>query len=212
MPAGKRPAPPVGSCKIVIGGTTLTHLWKQVFYCNLTGSTITVNDLQALCDEINTLWSANIKAQQCSTTIMSNVQAVYIPSVGNETVAIGTYTETGTNVGTQIQDAAAAFVISWKTTRYYRGGHPRSYMAGVPSSAITNGSNVASATQTAVASAWSTFKSGLNAFTSTNITGTQMGTVSFASGNAWRSPPIFVPFTDVGCAATLGSQRRRIHS
>jgi hypothetical protein len=48
--------------------------------------------------------------------------------------------------------------------------------------------------------------------TTANITAVQLGTISYARANAWRTPPVFVPYKGSTVANFLGSQRRRIHS
>lgn len=188
------------------------HAWTQVFYLQLTGSTITVNDLQSIANEINSLWATNIAPRVTPDVINTHVSIVYIPSVGNEVTYEGTYTTVGTAAGTTVSDASAAYVINWAISAYYRGGHPRSYLPGVETSAVTNGSAISPTAASGLAGAWNTFRNGLNAFTTTNVTAIVMGTLSFQTGNAWRTTPLFRPFTSVSVRSVLGSQRRRILS
>jgi hypothetical protein len=188
------------------------HKWVMVFYLQVTGTGITTADLTTWANAIDSAWSTNIKAQQATTTVMSQVQIVFVPSVGNEVTFVGSYNEVGTGAGTRIDDVSSVAVIQWKISAYYRGGHPRSYMAGLATAHVLNGSDLDSLLTSTLAGVWSAFRTALNAITSTNATAITMGTLSFASGNAWRVTPVFRPYTSVAVNPKLGSQRRRIHA
>lgn len=212
MPVGPRPPIPPSIARVAVLGTIFGHAWTQVFYLQVTGAAVTVNDLQSVSDEIATLWNTNIAPSLTADCILTNVSIVYIPSVGNELTYEGSYSHAGTAAGTTIDNAASSYVVNWKISAYYRGGHPRSYVPGVETSAVTNGSSISAATGSTFAGHWNTFRNALNAFTTTNITALVMGTLSFQAANAWRATPLFRAFTSVSVAAKLGSQRRRIHS
>jgi hypothetical protein len=188
------------------------HRWVMVFYLQLVFGTVTVADLTTIANAIDAAWSANLKSQQASTTVMTNITIVFVPSVGNEVTYTGSYTETGTNAGTRIDDVSSTAVVQWKISAYYRGGHPRSYFAGLATTHVNNGSDLDATETTGLASSFTAFKTAINAITSANVTSVVMGTLSFASANAWRVTPIFRPFTSVSINPKLGSQRRRIHS
>lgn len=212
MPTGPRPPIPPGVARVAISGKTLTHTWVMVFYLQLTGSGIIVNDLQSVANQIDTLWNTNIAPKVPTTVTMTNISVVFIPSVGNETRYDGSYSRAGTNGNTQVADASACYVVRWAISAYYRGGHPRTYMPGVSTADVTNGSAIGGASASNIATAWNTIRNALNSFTTTNITGIVMGTLSFQTGNAWRATPLFRPFTSVSVSNLLGSQRRRIRS
>jgi hypothetical protein len=59
----------------------------------------------------------------------------------------------GTNVGTKLP-SSTCFVVSGLIARRYRGGHPRYYITGFPESDLANSNTWASASQTAILSAW----------------------------------------------------------
>lgn len=210
MPTGPRPPIPPGVARVAISGTTMTHKWVMVFYLQITGGTVTVNDLQSVANEIDSLYNSNINPLVPSTVTMTDIKVVYVPSVGNEVVFEGNYSRTGIGAGTQVADASACFVVNWHISAYYRGGHPRTYMTGVTTTEITNGSDLSSTATTAVSGGWNAFRNALNAFTTTNISTIVMGTLSFQSGNVWRATPLFRAYTSVSTRSKLGSQRRRI--
>lgn len=214
MPTGPRPAPPVGSARVAITGTIFGHRCINVFYLNLTGASIVTSDLNTLASAIATEWNTQIVGNQTADYTLTQVEVRYIPSAGNELIGVATVSHAGGLAVTTIQDASACIVIDWKITARYRGGHPRSYIAGVAASSVTSGSALTGGQPTNLATAAGTVLTYLNGYTAGNITGSTMGTVHFQSANAWLSPPVFRPYTAaaLGKQQKLGSQRRRILS
>lgn len=195
-------------------GTIFTHRWVNVFYLQLSGSGITVNDLQTIANGIEAAWVADPAHALTGDVTLSSVTVDYVPSVGNSLQFVGSYSAAGSGGGTTVQDASACHVVDYVISASYRGGHPRSYVPGVDVSTVSAGSNVSSAQQSVVATRYNAFRNAVNALTSTNVTATVMGTVSFQTAGAWRTPPIFRAYTSVkyGNGGKLGSARRRIHS
>lgn len=212
MPTGPRPAPPAGTAKVTVSGTNFTHKWNNIFYLSLSGSGITSTDLDTLASTIATAWGTAWNSKLSDSATQTSVGIVYIPTAGTEVVGSWTGTNAGTRTSAQLLDASAAYVISWKTGQYYRGGHPRWYVAGVATTDITSGSAVGSTIRGQIATNLATFRGTVNSATTTHVASATMGTVSFQTGKEWRSPPIFVAFGSVTVSAVLGSQRRRIHS
>lgn len=212
MPTGTRPPIPPGYARVAISGTDMGHKWVQVFYLQITGTGVTVNDLQTIADAISAAYNTDLCPQQASTTVMTTVQIVFIPSVGNEVTYTGSYSHAGTAAGTRIDDVSSTAVLQWKISAYYRGGHPRSYFPGVPTTHVANGSDLDSTLTSGLATQANAFRNAVNAITSTNVTAVVMGTLSYQTANAWRTTPLFRQFTSVSVNPKLGSQRRRIHS
>lgn len=212
MPVGPRPPIPPGFAKVVLGGSIFTHQWKNIFYLQVTGGAVTINDLTTLATDIATEWNTTMGTILTPDTVLTSVQIVYVPSVGNELQAVWTGTHAGTNATTTIQDASAAWVLNWPIGAYYRGGHPRWYVAGVAANAITNGSDGTGTVPGNLATQANNLRNYINGLTLTSITALAMGTLSFSTGGAWRATPIFRAFTGVSTRHKLGSQRRRILS
>lgn len=212
MPSGPRPPIPPGFAKVVLSGTIFTHVFRNIFYLQLTGSAVTVNDLTALATAIATAWNTNVAPTACSEVTLSQVQVIFIPSVGNELVGSWSGTHAGTAAGASIPDAAACAVIDWAIGAYYRGGHPHTQAPGVPLSTVTSGSIISSTQRAALATGWNAFRNAVNAITETSISAVVMGTLSFASANAWRSTPVFRNYSSCTVRNVLGSVRRRLTS
>lgn len=188
------------------------HAWVNVFYLNLTHTTVTVTDLQTIADGIHTAWTAQFKPIMTSSVVLSQVDVRFIPTSGSELRYTGSYSETGTSTDTQVSDAGACMVISWVISDYYRGGHPRMYIPCARNQTITNGSDVSSSLWSTVVGNANAFRNAINALTSSNVSAVVMGTVRFQHANAWLTPPVFTPFTSakMGKSGKLASQRRRI--
>jgi hypothetical protein len=54
------------------------------------------------------------------------------------------------------------------------------------------------------------FISDVNALTHGTISAVELGTVRFASANAWLSPPVFKPYSTATVRGIVGTQRRRL--
>lgn len=104
-----------------------------------------------------------------------------------------------------------AVCITWKGAIGWRGGRPRTYLPGVPSSATAGsvGSAALSSSFTApLATAAQNFISDVNALTIAGNSVT-LGLISYYSKGAFRIPPIFIPFQTAVVHDRLDSQRRR---
>lgn len=210
MPSGVRPPIPPGYARVAFSGTWMTKPWVTVFYLQLTGTGITAADLNTLAGDIGTAWNTNCAGQVTADVVATACTIVYVPSVGTEIVGSASFSHAGTGGGTSVDNSASSYVINWHINAYYRGGHPRWYVPGPVVADISNGSVVSGTRQSTLISAYSNFLTAVNGYTTTNISATSMGTMSFQSGNAWRGTPLFRKFQSVSVRALLGSQRRRI--
>jgi hypothetical protein len=210
MPTGPRPAPPTGSARVAISGTIFTLPFTNVFWLNLVSSTPVVADLNSIIDSVlasyNTRFGA-LMSVDVGGTITAVASWTTAPGIGIETVRTHALVPTGTAT---VPDAAACHVVNWTIASRYRGGHPRTYFPGVQSGHVTNGHLLDSAVLANWATAAAGYLADLNALTHGAITSTTLGTVSFASHNAWRVPPIFDAYLGAGVRSILGTQRRRL--
>lgn len=210
VPVGKRPQPPIGTARVALNGLTQTHAWTNVVYLRLTHvNPVTVNDLETILNVMADQWGTAVAPVIANLTSLLNIQASFITGVGTSLDYTHTETKTGT-AANNTTDVAACYVINWQIGDFYRGGHPRSYWPGIPSNVISNGSTINGPSGAAAAAAATNWMNAINAATSTNITQTELGTVRYASGNAWLSPPVFKPYTSASCRTLIGTQRRRI--
>lgn len=212
MPVGPRPAWPVGVARVAIRGTFFGHQWVAVHYVSLAHTNpVTVNDLKTVADWIGAHYITIGTGYVSSSVILTQVDVSFIPSLGNVLDYTGSYSVAGIG-GTAVGDASACQRIDWIISDRYRGGHPGTYVPGPVLANVTNGSDISSAAQSGLVSAAETYRNGLNALTSTNITAIVMGTVRYESSGSWLSPPVFRAYTSskFGKGGKLASQRRRI--
>lgn len=210
MPIGRRPAPPAGTARLILQGLSQTHPWAAIQWLNITAGSPAQADLQSIVGSISSSWNTNFGPQVTAQTSLSSVEAVWTPTAGTEILATDSTVHTGTLSATVVADASACFVLNWRLNAYYRGGHPRTFLPGVYTAAVTNGSDVVSGYASSLQTSAAAFLTAVNALTHGSISAVQLGTVSFQSGNAWRTPPIFRAFTGVGVGSKIGTQRRRI--
>ena len=179
-------------------------------WLSITSSSPAVADLQSIVSGVNSQWNTQFAPNLTSSTALSEVQAVWTPTLGTEIIAQDSTVRTGSLSATIVQDASACFILNWHLSAYYRGGHPHTFLPGVYTAAVTNGSDVTSAYQSLFQTQGLAFLNGMNALTHGSISAVTLGTVSFQSGGNWRTPPIFRAYTGCSTGAKIGTQRRRI--
>lgn len=147
------------------------------------------------------LMSSSCAAETCQVALYETGEDLLL---GNASAALSGVSEA------EQMPASVAIAISWKTTRSYKGGHPRTYVPGVSRDHTSGVTNVYPAFASTLADAAGTFHTAIEGYTDTNITSVEHGTMSFVRDKAWRTPPVFVRFVTGSVDARLDSQRRRL--
>jgi hypothetical protein len=212
MPAGPRPNPPADTIKVAISGTIWGHKWANVFWLEVTKSApVTVNDLSALATALASAWNTDLVTFCGSQHVTTEVQVTYYDTTGPTLQFVDAVNLVGGQPST-FPDASAAYLIDWVISAIYRGGHPRTYLAGPNNGDVVTGGQLAGGVQTSFATHSNAFRNAVNAITTTNITTVVMGTVSFVHALAWRSPPVFRAYTSTKVNGSIGTIKRRIRS
>jgi hypothetical protein len=199
--------------RVAIAGTYAGPSWANVFHFQLTtSSSIVQSDLDAWLVLVANQFKTSFAPRQHSSISYGTGQATLYTPGGGVLQSQTTMSGAGTSGGTLVQDAATAKIISWLTTVYWRGGKPRTYLTGLSTGDIQGGTSnrLTTTEQTNLQTAGNGFRTACNAFTSGTITGTQLGFVSFSTGNTPRSPAVFFPITGAKAHLRLGTQRRRL--
>lgn len=115
----------------------------------------------------------------------------------------------GTGSGATVT-ANDALVISWLSNAYWRGGKPRTYLPGLLTASVDTNHSLLDSSKAAFLANAVAFRTAVNAITTPAVDATQLGFVSYATGKAWRSTPLFFPYTGVTIHDRIGSQRRRL--
>lgn len=193
-----------------MSGTVFTLPFTNVFYLKLTDDgTQTSADLKTIVDAVINAYHTRMTAVQSSSVTITDAKATWITGSGTALEYENSYSLVSTG-GTAMVDTAAAIVLNLAINQYYRGGHPRLYLPGVISANVTNGSALTSAYQSSIATAANSWLADCNALTGVHVSSTQIGTVSFARSNAWRTPPVFYKWQSAGVRNIMGTQRRRL--
>lgn len=171
------------------------------------GAGYTVSELNTLASGLRTAWVTNVIPLQSGSVTLTDVIADDLSNdLGGRGLATGS--NTGTASGTTLP-ANCATCWSWKITNRYRGGHPRTYIAGLTTTGITNANTLTTTHQTAHATAAAAVRTAVNAIATTGGTWI-LGCVSYYKDNALRPDPIFRAYTGVSVDSRIDSQRRRL--
>jgi hypothetical protein len=203
---------PAGTVRVAITGGIGGQNVVNVFWATLTTSaTVTQADLDTWTDAFGAAFKARFTSSISAKYAFSGIQSTYFVDGTATNVLQSTRTMTGSATGSGTEDAGLAMIISWLSSAYWRGGKPRTYLAGAGGNLNTTVRNQwTSAYVTVVQTAATAFLSDINALTGgTTITGTKLGFVSFQSGNTDRVPPLFYAFTGFKLHPRTGEQRRR---
>lgn len=211
MPTGPRPRPPDDTIRIALSGSYNGAEFANIFWLLATISgTPTVGDLETLSSAFADAWEDNCFNLQDNGATINEYRSVLLLPGPTELSATGSLDLSGTVSGATLPAQVSA-AISWPISAYYRGGHPKTYMAGMPASAVSGVKDLDSTYQSDLASGAAAFVTAANALTTTTIPSVTLGTVSFATGNAWRATPIFRPYGSTPVVhPRIDTQRRRL--
>lgn len=105
---------------------------------------------------------------------------------------------------------SSAVVLSWAISRRYRGGHPRTYLPGIPANVTTNYKNLTGAAQTAFQAAGAAFLTACNAITIAGGSTELVCVHYYQNKEPFPGGPVFDPITACSVHSRLDSQRRRL--
>jgi hypothetical protein len=210
MPSGHRPQPPVGTARVAISGYgDGVNPWVNVFWLSITATTHVAADLKNIIDTMVGDYQTRFAPSIENAYGITGAKASWLYASNTVLEYQGSYADGGSNTGGVSNDAMCS-LINWAITDYYRGGHPRTYLPGTPQSKITNGRTLDATYASTLATAANNFLSDVNALTHGGISAVTLGTVRFASGNAWLSPPVFKPYQSASVRQIVAIQRRRL--
>lgn len=202
---------PDNSVRVSISGTIAGTNWANIFNCQLaTSGSIAQADLDTWLNSFQAAFKTRFQPRQCSVVNYTLARAVCFTPGGTELVSSVVMTGTGSNAGGVVSSAAACAVLSWGTNVYWRGGKPRTYFPGYPASDTDSAHLFNGTGLTNWQTAGANFRNDINALAPASITGTQLGFVSFFSGNAPRATPVFFTVTAPKLHLRVGTQRRRL--
>lgn len=213
MPAGARPNPPAHVAHFSVEGVVDdAYPWACGFWVrNGNEDSPTVNNLTDVAEDIGDLFKANFARVSSSRLDYLVCRAIYYGPTGGELGVDSPMSGSGTG-SASVLPANVAMCISWKVGPRYRGGHPRTYLAGIDADTQEDATSfIGTEVATAQADA-NDFLAGVNAINRGDFTDAHLGTVSFVLDNEWRTPPIFRDYVpDATTVDTrIDSMRRRL--
>lgn len=198
---------PLGFGRITHKFTTSDGAWDSGHDVFLTGTPLQA-DLDQWCADASTAWFDNILGMLSSSCTYVGASLRYSDGT-TEMEGTSTVLDNGgaSGSGTPL---SIAVVLSMKISSFYRGGHPRMYLAGVPESAIGSDKTFGSTFVGDMETGWAAYLDTVAGLTETNITSTAVGVIHRVSGGAPLVPPTFEPFTGSKVQRRICSQRRRL--
>lgn len=169
-----------------------------------------LGDFGEVINDLADQYNSNQIQLMTDTVSLLRVDATWFLGTGDLRSVIGR-SDVGAVTADPVNDAGASVCGNWAIAASYRGGHPRNYYPGVPGNQVDNGSDIHADFLTDWNAALVAFLSNSNSITEGSIGSCTVGTVSFQTAGAWRTPPIFRPYIGAFTDPTLASQRRRIH-
>lgn len=197
-----------GAAKIVIKQTLAGVNVYNVLHAqgpNLAG--YSGADMAALATAVRSAWVTNVIPLQASSLTLTDVVATDLSNdLGGEGTASGS--TNGTAVGTALS-SNVAITWSWKIANRYRGGHPRTYIAGCPQSAQTTPNTILASAVTSHAAAAAAIRTAINGVAIGGSTWL-LACLSYYKDKALRPEPVPRVITGVSVDSRLDSQRRRL--
>lgn len=201
------PAVP-GVLRVAVEGLFGVANWANVFHVQYTGDVLDDTNagffasdfLAAYSDNFKALMSTAWSTEQCNVTDLSSDTA------GQGTDATHT---AGTHSG-DILSAQSAIVISWKISRRYRGGHPRTYLCGITQDRLTSSTHVTGAFADDVHDAAVAFAADVEALATPSAHTWKLACVHYMKDKAPLDEPTVDVFTSATVDSRVDSQRRRL--
>ena len=212
MPEPKPARPPGGAIRVALSGTYGVSKWVNRFWLHAVyGSTPSAAQLLTLSNAVAASFRTRFGPHLSSDWHSATQRTVLYVDADTEIAVDGVDTGSGT-ISTTEQAAALAYLINWSIAGTYRGGHPRSYLAGVTTDGLADVKTVATARRTALTADAQGFLADVNALTPSGFTSVALGTYRFFRNHSAVSPPVFEPYLSGACATIFGNQRRRLRS
>lgn len=180
----------------------------NVFHAAFTGDP-TPLDMTAFCSLFAGYWNASFEPLQNAVQALQAVKATDLTSDIASSASLVAI-QAGAASPSQALPNGTALVVSHHISRRYRGGHPRTYFAGLSAADMLSAREWTAGTVSAWQAAWNSFSSSLMGATTGGINITEIGSVSYRSGNARRVAPVFDQFVGSAVQPRVCSQRRRL--
>lgn len=197
--------------KVQLNGIAGISKMANIFHVKWTGTAPSVATLQLLATDIAAAYLTNFGANLSANFAWKNYIITDLTSATSNR-AEGTLSGSGSAAGAMLP-GNVALVISWSIALRYRGGHPRTYLGGIPSAQATDSNTWGSAALTAFGTGATNFLTAVNALTRGGNT-YALGSVDYWAHGAkppqLLATPLFYPFQSATVHPRIDTQRRRL--
>lgn len=197
--------------KIIVRGDNGGAPWANIFHMFIGngGSPVLQAQTDAIAAAFNTIYAGGIQSLKCATDTMSSVEAIGIDSA---TAPSSTVAASGTGtLPAPSLPASVAMVVSWKISRRYRGGKPRTYLSGRAEQDLNDSVNWKPGAVSSNEAQVDAFRTAVNAMTIPGATGTGvLCCVHYFLHNALLTPPLVSVIQGDSIDTRVCSQRRRL--
>jgi hypothetical protein len=203
--------PPVqNTVRVALAHTLSGQNVINVFYvkCTTVGFALTQGDVQAVADGVANAHKTNFLPQLNNGLQLTGAHAVDLSGPVSP-IADSTVSGPGGSAS-PLSTTSAACVVSWRISRRYRGGHPRTYLGGITQGSFTTGRSFTGAFVTAVSTAAANFRTAVNAITTANLSAAQLSCVHYYQNRVLLAVPLVDSITSAAVNSRLDSQRRRL--
>lgn len=212
MPEGRRPDPPNRTIRAAFSGAFGNLPWSNIMWFYATGSgEISSETLVTLANDLFGVYAGAFQSPLSNSWVFDLVELVLQadpePLVANsDHVSVQ-----GSNSGVYLPASCAA-CISWPIAAHYKGGHPRTYLTGIPQSALATAANFSGAWRSDLSDRASQFHTECEALGPYDgIASLEHGVVSFVRDKLWRTPPVFYRIRSGAYVdGRVDTQRRRL--
>lgn len=202
-----------GIIQVVCKGNNDAAKWANVFHCRNNGSDPDVAMLNTFASDFATAYDGHLMEHVENEVFLTEIIATDLTT---HTAAQGSWSGSveGDYAG-QPYPAQVAVVISWKQALRFRGGHPRTYLTGIPLAAGASNRLISPTYQADYLSDALGFLAAVNAITLGGAD-VELGMLSYYSKVVnptpphLRTDPHFEPFYDAAVHDRLDTQRRRL--
>jgi hypothetical protein len=185
---------------------------KNIFYLKMPSTFVTSDPaaLAGLAEQVKGAFLSSNPYGNISSTV--SLQSVTCKDNAGTTAqgSSSSAAQPGTNVAASLPPQVS-ICISWQIAESYRGGKPRWYLPGIPTTAVTpaGSSTVDSAYAGQLEAKATALMAAINGLVVVGGGTLTFGTISYHTGHALRPTPQFRTFINAKVHERLDSQRRR---
>lgn len=170
----------------------------------------TAADLLTVAGDFASLWAVRFITHLSNGLSLTGASAKDLGQADGAFAHLGLTPDFGTETG-DMCPANVAYCISWKDGLSYRGGHARTYLAGVPASKIADPQHVTSAWRTLIQTAAQNLISDIAGHTwPAAMSAMELVSVHNRLDKVAHVPPVVPSIISAACDLRIDSQRRRL--